>query len=211
MRRAPREETRRRLLEAAERVFARRGFHAASVEEIAENAGFSTGAVYSNFAGKEELFLALFEEHTNRRIRDVEKVAAAGASREAQSRQAELQFKAFTEEEPDWPLLFYEFWAYAVRDPRLRTRWAEGRRRLRSAIAAALQEAARARGVELPVPAEHLAIAVNALANGAATERLADPDAVPDDLFPETLALLMRGVETASRERGRQVGQSDKP
>jgi AcrR family transcriptional regulator len=54
-------ETRARLLEAAESVFARRGFHAASVEEVAEEAGFSTGAVYSNFGGKEDLFLALWD------------------------------------------------------------------------------------------------------------------------------------------------------
>jgi AcrR family transcriptional regulator len=194
------------LLEAAERVFSRRGFHAATVEEIADDAGFSTGALYSNFAGKEELFLALFDEHTDRRIRDVENIAAAGTSRDARTRQAALRFQAFTEEEPDWPLLFYEFWAYAVRHPRLRKRWAQGRRRLRSAIADALQEAALAQGVALPLPAEHLAIAANALANGAATERLADPDAVPDDLFPDVLALLFRGVEAAARERSQAGG-----
>src|SRR5436309_3192293 len=55
--------TRTRLLEAAQRVFARRGFHGSSVEEIAREAGATTGAIYSNFAGKEDLFLALFEEH----------------------------------------------------------------------------------------------------------------------------------------------------
>src|SRR3712207_3440591 len=66
-RRQQRSETRAALLEAAARVFARQGFHRASVEAVADAAGFSTGAVYSNFAGKEDLFLALYEERIERR------------------------------------------------------------------------------------------------------------------------------------------------
>ena len=56
-----RAQTRERLLEAAREVFARNGFHGSSVEEIASAAGFSTGALYSNFEGKEDLFLVLME------------------------------------------------------------------------------------------------------------------------------------------------------
>src|SRR5688500_14063171 len=59
--------TRERLIEAATRVFARRGYLAASVEEIADEAGFSHGAVYSNFTGKEDLFLAVYAERIVRR------------------------------------------------------------------------------------------------------------------------------------------------
>ncbi|HZD71914.1 MAG TPA: helix-turn-helix domain-containing protein, partial [Actinomycetes bacterium] len=47
---------------AARRVFARRGYHDASVEEVAEEAGFSKGAVYSNFTSKEDLFVTLLEQ-----------------------------------------------------------------------------------------------------------------------------------------------------
>ena len=56
-----RAQTRERLLDAARSVFARSGFHGASVEEIASEAGYSTGALYSNFEGKEDLFLELME------------------------------------------------------------------------------------------------------------------------------------------------------
>ena len=52
-------QTRERLIDAAARVFARRGYHAATLAEVAREAGYSTGAVYSNFSGKEDLFLAL--------------------------------------------------------------------------------------------------------------------------------------------------------
>src|SRR4051812_11272388 len=56
-----RAQTRERLLDAARDVFARSGFHGASVDEIASAASYSTGALYSNFDGKEDLFLALME------------------------------------------------------------------------------------------------------------------------------------------------------
>ena len=61
IRRVPRAEMRMRLIEAAATVFAQKGYGGASLEEVAETAGFSKGAVYSNFAGKEELFLALLD------------------------------------------------------------------------------------------------------------------------------------------------------
>ena len=74
-RRERQEQTRDRLLDAATKVFARRGYHEASVEEIAAEAGFTTGAVYSNFAGKEELFLALAEREVTHRVAEIRAVA----------------------------------------------------------------------------------------------------------------------------------------
>src|SRR5918999_3743140 len=71
VRRHPRAQTREELLDAAARVFARRGFNGASVEAVSEEAGFSTGAVYSNFESKEELFLSLYEERIRRRRREL--------------------------------------------------------------------------------------------------------------------------------------------
>ena len=69
----PRDErkarTRADLLETARRVFELRGFHAASLEEIADAAGYSKGAIYSNFSGKDELFLAVISDHVKRRFR----------------------------------------------------------------------------------------------------------------------------------------------
>src|SRR6202162_2177880 len=63
--------TRKRLLAAARSVFARSGFHGASVEEIASKAGFSTGALYSNFNGKEDLFLVLMEREIDEHAREI--------------------------------------------------------------------------------------------------------------------------------------------
>src|SRR5256885_1958970 len=71
-------QTRVRLLRSAELVFAERGFFAASLDEIAARAGFSIGAVYSNFESKGDLFLALFEEHAAGQVRDYLELFAAG-------------------------------------------------------------------------------------------------------------------------------------
>lgn len=78
--------TRQRLLDAAETVFARRGFHGASVEEIAREAGATTGALYSNFAGKEDLFLALFERSATSDVREYSQTFAAGATPDEETR-----------------------------------------------------------------------------------------------------------------------------
>src|SRR3954471_16154329 len=72
-RRAP---THARLVAAATKVVARRGFHAATVDEIAKEEGFSVGALYSNFAGKDELYLAVFDGH----LRWFEQQLAAAAA-----------------------------------------------------------------------------------------------------------------------------------
>src|SRR6266540_3195196 len=88
-RRSIREEqralTRARLLEAAGSVFARRGFHAASLDEVAREAGATTGAIYSNFEGKEDLFLAVFEEHVASQVRKYREIFARGRSLEERS------------------------------------------------------------------------------------------------------------------------------
>ncbi len=68
-----RAQTRERLLEAARGVFARNGFHGSSVEEIASAAGFSTGALYSNFEGKEDLFLVLMEREIEKHAQEIER------------------------------------------------------------------------------------------------------------------------------------------
>src|SRR5437016_5960759 len=117
--------TRTSLIDGARAVFAGRGFHRASLAEIAEEAGYSTGAVYSNFAGKEDLFLAVLDEHIARRLRAVEDAVAQADTPQEQARAGARNWMEFLSEEPDWYPLFIEFWAYALRDPDLRVRVAE--------------------------------------------------------------------------------------
>src|SRR2546421_10531957 len=108
-RQAKQERTRSLLLGAAARVFAHRGYHVATLEDVAAEAGFTKGAVYSNFDGKEALFLALVDAEIARRVQEIGTVMEAGANAEAIGEEAERQFQRFIRDEPHWPLLFYEF------------------------------------------------------------------------------------------------------
>jgi AcrR family transcriptional regulator len=182
--------TRERLLAAARSAFASNGFHGASVEEIASLAGFSTGALYSNFDGKEDLFLVLMEREIEEHSREIAKAVAKRPSVSERATGGARRWMTMIEREPELLLLFMEFWAYGVREPAVRPKVAERFAQVRRLLTRLIEDGAREFELELALPAEQLAIAVDALADGIARQRLADPDAVPDELMGRVLALL---------------------
>ncbi len=189
-----RAQTRERLLEAATAVFAAHGYHAASVEQVAEAAGFSTGAVYSAFGSKEELFLALLEQQLRRQVELLEAAVGGRPSIDARVRGAAEQWMGFVEREPNLVLLYTEFWAYAVRDPRVRAKVARHFAEVRSALCRLIAAGTRDLGLELTLPVEQLAVAIDALADGIARQKLAEPDAVDHNLFARSLSILLAGA-----------------
>jgi AcrR family transcriptional regulator len=186
--------TRERLLTAARTVFARRGFHGASVEEIASEAGYSTGALYSNFDGKEDLFLALMDREIDAHAREIAQAVGARASVAERARGGAEQWMTMIDREPELLLLFMEFWAYGVRDARMRPKVAARFAQMRELLTKLIVDGAREFELELEIPAEQLAVAIDALADGIARQKLADPEAVPDDLMGRVLALLLAGA-----------------
>jgi AcrR family transcriptional regulator len=191
--------TREQLLDAARVVFASAGYHGASVEEIASQAGYSTGALYSNFEGKEDLFLVLLERVLDDQIATLHEVAHRGSIAD-RAHGGAASFMAFVEREPQMVMLFMEFWAYAVRDPRVRPKVAARFAEMRRALTQLVADGARDFDLELALPAEQLAVAIDALADGIARQKLADPDAVPDDLLGSSLSLLLAGATRPLQE-----------
>jgi AcrR family transcriptional regulator len=190
-RRERQEQTREQLLDAAAQVFARRGYHEASVEEIASEAGFSTGAVYSNFSGKEELFLALADREVEKQVAEIRTVAEsveAGGEAEAE---AGRRFQELLKRDRDWPLLFYEFWSFGVRSARIQGEFAKRRQAVQDALAETLDRLAAALDFELRFPAPMLATAIGATLNGLAFERAADPDSLTDEVLGEFVAAIL--------------------
>jgi AcrR family transcriptional regulator len=124
-----REKTRQKLIRAAFDLVAREGFEAASVDAIARRAGYSIGALYSNFGGKDELFLAAFDEHVS--WFEDRLAAAAGAD---DSARAFAEWMEQIAREPDQFLVFVEFWAYAVRKPKTRRQLAERLAQMRARV-----------------------------------------------------------------------------
>jgi len=190
------QQTRERLIGAAAKVFARRGYHRATVGEIASEAGFTIGALYSNFSGKEDLFLAIADRQVSERVAEVEAIAEA-AEGEEPGREAAEKLRAFLERDPDWPLLFYEFWSLSVRNPELQGELAKRRDAIRDALAETLRRVAEQLGFELRFPAPMLATAIAASLNGLAFERAADPEALPAEVFAEFVTAVLGCAITA--------------
>ncbi|MBJ7332087.1 MAG: TetR/AcrR family transcriptional regulator [Solirubrobacteraceae bacterium] len=180
--------TREALLDAAERTFSERGYHSVTVPEIAKEAGFTTGAVYSNFSGKEELFLALMERAMGGEAeRRAEAIAAAQTPQERVRLVARLWIDVL-HERPEAMTLFMEFWSYSRRDPALREevarRLAETRGGLGALIAMADPDA----------PSAAIAEAGYALAHGFALHHLADPEGVPIERLEQALLWVFEGA-----------------
>jgi AcrR family transcriptional regulator len=202
-------ETRARLIDAAARVFARRGFRAASVEEIAEEAGYSHGAVYSNFNGKADLFLAVFEDYMAERVRELADAQATlpqDAPLELRARALADQWMDRLAGDRESMVLHMEFIAHAGRDPELAQRFGSRSMAMREAVARYIAHYQQEAGLELAMPVDDIALVLRALGIGLAIESLVSPDTVRHDLygdFVEVLVSLSRDGASAPPSRNR--------
>jgi AcrR family transcriptional regulator len=190
-----RQLTRRRLIDAAATVFAQHGYRRASVGEIASEAGYTIGALYSNFSGKDEVLLALLEREIARIAERVVTAAQAEDDPVDKLRAAAREWMEFLDDEPELYALMIEFWTIWVRDDEVRPRHAARFAAARGFIGSLIQEKADEMGIPMRLPPDQIGAAVMALADGLALQHLADPNAIPDDLFPSLLPLLIRALE----------------
>jgi AcrR family transcriptional regulator len=192
--------TRSCLMTSAAKVFSRRGLQQASIDEVAEDAGFTKGAFYANFKSKEELFLAMLDERFAERIEEVDRASRDEGEPEEQARRAGQDFGRYVEADQEWQRLFFEFAAHAARNEDFREELVTRYRALRERIAAVYERRASELGIEPPVPFEQVAVMTFAMANGIALEQLLEPDAVPDDLFGTMLMVFFTGLRTLAAE-----------
>jgi AcrR family transcriptional regulator len=193
MRRPPRGDVRRRLLTAALKLFSEQGYDGTSLEQVAAAAGFSKGAVYSNFASKDDLFLALMDAKVQARINQARDVLTAPHDPAESAQLVGRRLTAALTDDRDWQLLFLDYVGRAVRDPAVRVQFVAHRRRVRQLIAEAARDLLG--GNEAALDANALATIILALSNGLAIERLTDPDAVPGDLLGRVLENLITPSE----------------
>ena len=187
--------TRECLMHSAARVFARRGLQQASIDEVAEEAGFTKGAFYANFKSKEELFLAMLDERFAKRIEDIEAVIGGeGSAAEKTRRYGEL-FAQSLRADREWERLFFEFSAYAVRDEEFRQELVTRYRAIRERTAAALKAEAEQHGKPATLPFEQVALMTSVMSHGFALEKLLEGDAVPDELFGTMLMVFFAGLD----------------
>ncbi|MGI8679965.1 MAG: TetR/AcrR family transcriptional regulator [Jatrophihabitans sp.] len=204
--RPTRAETRHRLLAAAVEVFGERGIAASTVSQVAAVAGMTKGAVYSNFTSKDELVLAIMEEHAMQRLTAaLASFAEADDPRVAIEKVGAVLVEAIRSD-AIWHRLLAEYFALAYHDADTRLALRNRRREARDAVARALTRLADTVGVPLPLPAEQLAVVLFAISNGLGIEAGIDSDAVPDELFGSVLALIARDFLVVAQHRPDPVG-----
>jgi len=189
-------ETRDRLLDAATVLFAETGFSGTSVAAIAKRAGVTTGAIYSNFAGKDELFAAVVERHMQRQADAYRALySAAGSPAERMQRGAD-RWMSLISKEPDYFPLFVEVWRVGLAKPAIRERLRKAYANLVAELAALIRE-----GSAEPIDddtAMQFALIVCSLADGLALHKILDPKLVPDDLFGGFLRFAIESAQQGS-------------
>ncbi|MER7282413.1 TetR/AcrR family transcriptional regulator [Dactylosporangium sp. NPDC000244] len=177
--RTPRAEVRRRLLAAAAEVFADRGYLDSKLDDIAHAAGFTKGAIYSNFGSKQGLFGAVLDERSG-----AERAALTGAGSGDVARIIAQGIVG----DPERRQLGLEFAARATRDEQVREILTPLRRQQRETAAAAIGELADRSGLRLTVPPEVAALILHCLTNGLSMEHLVDPELVDEAAVERAMA-----------------------
>jgi len=171
--------TRRRLLTAAEKTFARDGFEAARLEDIASLAGYTRGAFYANFRSKEDIFFALLEDWVAQRIGEVTALLAQHANPTARLRALREHYAQLAKDRR-LVLLSLEFKLYAIRHPEAHARLRARQRRIRASVGDLLHRLVAATGRKLPVADTAASAALGALSNALLLENLVDNVTISD-------------------------------
>jgi AcrR family transcriptional regulator len=191
-----RSATRARLLEGALDVFAQRGFHGASVEDICERAGFTRGAFYSNFGSKDELVLALFQATTDRLLEQIAALLPDLANQPGSLLDAVLGL--LDEAAPDqrqWHLISTEFTLHALRNADAAKALNQQRAMFREQLTKLVEEITRTSGLRMSVPPEQFVRLVIAVHEGARSQSLLEPAKVPAGSLEHTfLPMILEAV-----------------
>jgi AcrR family transcriptional regulator len=186
-----RQQTRDLLLEAAAKVLSERGYHGASLDEVASVAGFTKGAVYSNFKNKEDLFLSLLD---SLREREMEALHKTLESSDVPPESRLEDFVEFMRDPPvdigwSWTALYLEFCLYAMRgNPAARRRLVEQQNASIDEVAEIIANERAKSGISTPESPKELARLVEAFSRGLSIMRQLDPESVDDEVAISFLA-----------------------
>lgn len=187
-------ETRRRLLEVAEATFLEKGYYGASVALIAERAGFTTGAIYSNFSSKEGLLLDVLERHVAEQARLLGVAVIESSSVDDVLRLVSTWFEELLNKDPRWTALEVEFTISAAGNRVIAKELIRRHRALRDDLAELLRRQSERLNHELPLESSALAEAMLSLGEGLSVRRLIDKKSDAVAVFRQSLALLLGTV-----------------
>ena len=187
-------ETRSSLLRSAAKLFCRHGLDGASVEEVAQDAGYTKGAFYSNFKSKEELFLVMLDERFAERLDNLDRMLGGPEDADVQARLAAEDFIRSFRGDEDWKRLYFEFVAYAARNEEFRQELATRHRAMRARLTEIISGWAAGFAVKPPIPFEDIAAMTDFMADGFLLDRMVDPE-LDEDLYARMTAVFVRGLQ----------------
>jgi AcrR family transcriptional regulator len=194
-RRQKQAETRKSLLRSAAKAFCRKGLEGASVDEVAQEAGYTKGAFYANFKSKEELFLVMLDERFSEQLDRLESLLGGQAEDPGEeARHAAEEFIRSFRGEDEWRRLYFEFVAYALRNEEFRQELATRHRALRARLAEIYRRWSAGFPVEPPFPMEDIAAMTDFMADGFLLDHLIDPE-LHEELYSNMMLIFLRGLQ----------------
>jgi AcrR family transcriptional regulator len=194
------ERTRAKLMSSATRLFCRRGLEQASVEEIAQQAGYTKGAFYSNFKSKEELFLAMLDEKFAEEIERIERTLRTDEAPDEAARHAGEDLIRFVRADPEWERLYLEFVGYAARNDEFRQELLTRCRAMDARLEEIYRRWAAQIGLVPPIPLADITQITSIMAEGFMLRQQIDPE-LGEELYGTMLAAFMLGLRELWRQQ----------
>jgi AcrR family transcriptional regulator len=193
LRRPPRAEVRERLIEAASRLFARHGVHATTLDDVARAAGFSKGAVYSNFDSKADLVTTLLRRETEAALRALHAMEVPGTELPYLPGAIRAAFAPYGPSTADDFSLMSELRSQALADPEVMAVFVEQRRAVLDTLRGLVDQVFQGRTPEATgLTSDQLARLLITISVGSAFDAPATGDVEPGDLMGDVVAALLR-------------------
>ena len=197
-RREKQQRTRTSLLAAAAQLFCKRGLEGASIDEVAQAAGYTKGAFYANFKSKEELFLVMLDERFARELERLDRALAGTQEPHEEARAAAADFIHFASDD-DWPRLYFQFVAHAARNEDFRQELATRHQAMRQRMTEVFKRWKEGLGVAPALPVEQVTAMMFFMADGFLLDRMIEPG-LSEDLYTTMVGVFLRGMEAISDE-----------
>jgi AcrR family transcriptional regulator len=185
--------TRAKLMRSAGKLFCRHGLEQASVDEIANDAGYTKGAFYSNFKSKEELFLAMLDEKFAEEIERIEAGLRTDETPDEAARHAGEDLMRFMRSDPEWERLYLEFVAYAGRNDQFRQELLTRCRAMEERLGEVYLRWSKEIGIKPPIPIEDITRMTSIMTQGFLMNQQIDPE-LREEIYGTLVAAFMLGL-----------------
>ncbi len=201
-RREKQQRTRRSLIRAASEMFCQRGLDGASIDEVAQAAGYTKGAFYANFKSKEELFLVMLDERFSEELERLDRLLAGTDEAQEEAAAAAADFISFATDEA-WQRLSVQFLAYAARNEEFRQELATRQKAMRERMTRVFVRWKQGLGADFSLPIEDVTAMTFFMADGFLAGRIIEPE-LREELYTTMVGVFLRGLQALAEDRASQ-------